>query len=75
MFRTPAKMDDESLAALGAKNDEDMQRMGLEDEKGEPIESSRVRLGRISEDPKGTQEPFLTGLDGENKLEPDGTDW
>ena len=34
-----------------------------------------MRLGRISEDPKGTQEPFLSGLDGENKLEPDGTDW
>ena len=40
VFRNPAKMDDESLEALGAKNDEDMQRMGLEDEKGGPIESS-----------------------------------
>ena len=49
--------------------------MGLEDKKGEPIESSCVRLGRISGDPKGTQEPFLSGLDGENKLEPDGTNW
>ena len=27
VFRTPTKMDDESLAALGAKNVEDMQRI------------------------------------------------
>ena len=75
VFRTPAKRDDESLTALEAQNNEDVKRMGLEDEQGEPIESSRMRLGRISEDPKGTQEPFLTGLDIEDKLEPDGTDW
>ena len=72
-FRTPAKMDDESKAASEAKSDESMQ--GLEEEKGAPIESSRERLGRISEDPEGAQEPFLMGLDGTNKLEPGGTEW
>ena len=34
-----------------------------------------MRLGHISEDPKGTQEPFLSGMKGGNKLEPAGTDW
>ena len=66
-------MDDESKAASEAKNDEIMQ--GLEDEKGEPIGRSRVRLGRISEDPKGTQEPFLSRLEWGHTLEPAGTDW
>ena len=61
-FWTPAKRDDESKAASEAKCDESMQ--GVEEERGASIESSRERLGRISKDPEGAQEPLLMGLDG-----------
>ena len=72
-FRTPAKMDDESKAASETKSDESMQGSG--EERSAPIEGSRERLGRISEDPEGAQEPFLMGLDGTNKMEPGGAEW
>ena len=72
-FRTPAKMDDESQAASETKSDESMTELG--EERIAPIEGSRERLGRISEDPEGAQEPFLMGLDGTNKMEPGGAEW
>ena len=75
VFCTPAKIDDESLAALEAKNDKETRRLGLEDDQGVPLASFRARVQRISGDLKGNQEPFLSGLDEENKLEPDGADW
>ena len=69
-FGTPAKMDDDSQAAVETKRNECVQE--LEDDRGTTIESTRERLGRIPEDPKGTQEQILRGLD---RFEPGGAEW